>query len=81
MPRDGYEPHEASVPAGCSSTANGTCARFWVSTPAITTGTARTNLASKRPPDHDDQASPSLELPVQRRKVLDGVINEYYRAA
>jgi putative transposase len=35
----------------------------------------------QRPPDHDDRASPSLELPVQRRKVLGGVINEYYRAA
>ena len=35
----------------------------------------------QRPPDHDDRASPSLELPVQRRKVLGGMINEYYRAA
>jgi len=35
----------------------------------------------QRPPDHDGQASPPLDLPVQRRKVLDGVINEYYRAA
>jgi putative transposase len=35
----------------------------------------------QRPPHHDDQASPSLVLPVQRRKVLGGVINEYYRAA
>jgi putative transposase len=35
----------------------------------------------QRPPDHDDRASPSPELPVQRRKVLSAVINEYYRAA
>lgn len=35
----------------------------------------------QRPPDHDDRASPSLKLPVQRREVLGGVINEYYRAA
>jgi hypothetical protein len=35
----------------------------------------------QRPPDHDDQASPPLNLPVQRRKVVCGVINEYYRAA
>jgi putative transposase len=35
----------------------------------------------QRPPDHDDQASVPLDLPVLRRKVLGGVINEYYRAA
>jgi putative transposase len=35
----------------------------------------------QRPPDHDDQASAPLDLPVQRRKVLGGVINEYHRAA
>ena len=35
----------------------------------------------QRPPDHDDQAGVPLDLPVQRRKVLGGVINEYYRAA
>ena len=35
----------------------------------------------QRPPDHDGQASPPPDLPVQRRKVLGGVINEYYRAA
>ena len=35
----------------------------------------------QRPPDRDCQASPPLDLPVQRRKVLNGVINEYYQAA
>jgi putative transposase len=37
----------------------------------------------QRPPDQDDQASDGgpLNLPVQRRNVLGGVINEYYRAA
>jgi transposase InsO family protein len=35
----------------------------------------------QRPPDQDNQASVPLDLPVQRRKVLGGVINEYYRAA
>jgi putative transposase len=31
----------------------------------------------QRPPDHDEMAV----APVQRRKVLGGVINEYHRAA
>jgi putative transposase len=35
----------------------------------------------QRPPDQDDQAGVPLDLPVRRRKVLGGVINEYYRAA
>ena len=35
----------------------------------------------QRPPDHDDQAGVPLNLPVLRRKVLGGVINECYRAA
>ena len=35
----------------------------------------------QRPLDQDDQATTPLDLPVQRRKVLGGVINEYYRAA
>jgi putative transposase len=35
----------------------------------------------QRPPDQDGQVTPPLDLPVQRRKVLGGVINEYYQAA
>jgi len=35
----------------------------------------------QRPPDRNDEASPPLDWPVQRRKVLGGVINEYYQAA
>jgi len=35
----------------------------------------------QRPPDQDCHASPPLDLPVRRRKVLNGVINEYYQAA
>ena len=35
----------------------------------------------QRPPDQDDQAGVPLDLPVQRRKVLGGVINEYHQAA
>ena len=35
----------------------------------------------QRPPGQDGQVSPPLDLPVQRRKVLGGVISEYYQAA
>jgi len=35
----------------------------------------------QRPPDQSGQAGAPLDLPVQRRKVLGGMINEYYRAA
>jgi DNA-directed RNA polymerase specialized sigma24 family protein len=33
------------------------------------------------PPDQETQATAPLNLPVRRRKVLDGVISEYYQAA
>jgi hypothetical protein len=35
----------------------------------------------QRPPDQSGQVSVPLDLPVHRRKVLGGLINEYYRAA
>jgi putative transposase len=35
----------------------------------------------QRPPDHDTQVILPLDASVQRRKILGGVINEYYRAA
>jgi len=35
----------------------------------------------QRPPDQVGQPDPPLNLPVQRREVLGGVINEYYQAA
>ena len=35
----------------------------------------------QRPPDQDDQARVPQDRPVQRRKVLGGLINEYYHAA
>ena len=57
------------------------CARPWESSAAITTATAPHQSRQQRPRGHHDQPSPPLDLPVQRRKVLGGVINEYYRAA
>jgi hypothetical protein len=35
----------------------------------------------QRPPDSDEPVVTSLDAPIRRRKVLGGVINEYYRAA
>ena len=35
----------------------------------------------QRPPDHDDQVAIPLDLPIRRRQILSGVINEYYRAS
>jgi len=37
--------------------------------------------SSPGPPDQKAQVSALLNLPIQRRKVLGGVINEYYQAA
>jgi putative transposase len=34
----------------------------------------------QRPPDQDEPIVVPLDAPVQRRKVLGGVINEYHRA-
>ena len=33
------------------------------------------------PPDHDEMVVTPPDAPVQRRKVLGGVINKYYQAA
>jgi putative transposase len=35
----------------------------------------------QRPPDQETQTTAPLNLPVRRRKVLGGVISEYYQAA
>jgi hypothetical protein len=35
----------------------------------------------QRPPDHDGPVVVPLDAPVQQRKVLGGVINQYHRAA
>jgi hypothetical protein len=34
---------------------------------------------NQRPPDHDEPVVVPLAVPVQRRKVLGGLINEYHR--
>jgi transposase InsO family protein len=36
---------------------------------------------NQRPPDHDEPVVVPVAAPVQRRKILGGVINEYHRAA
>ena len=36
---------------------------------------------NQRPPDHEEPAVVPLDAPVQRRKLLGGVVNEYHRAA
>jgi len=35
----------------------------------------------QRPPGHSGQPDTPLSLPVRRREVLGGIINEYYQAA
>jgi putative transposase len=35
----------------------------------------------QHPPDQDTQTTAPLNLPVRRRKILGGVISEYYHAA
>ena len=35
----------------------------------------------QRPPDQESQVSVPLDMPVQQRKVLGGLINDYYQAA
>jgi putative transposase len=35
----------------------------------------------QRPPDQETQTTAPLNLPVRRRKVIGGVISEYYQAA
>src|ERR1700722_12665527 len=42
---------------------------------------APNRISEPHTPDQDCQASPPLDLPVQRRKVLNGVIDEYHQAA
>ncbi len=80
-PKDGYAPHEPSAPTGCSSTANTTFYRSWASKPGITNGTGPISPASNGRPTRKTKSAFPLDLPVQQRKVLGDVINEYYQAA
>jgi hypothetical protein len=59
---------------------DGTFGRSPASTPPITTGTGPSvpPATTTRP---SGQVSAALDLSAQRRKVLGGLINEYYRAA
>jgi len=67
----------------CSSSANATCALFFASTSSTTTDSGRIwRWTSTRLSPHPPEPTPTLGfgavLPQQR---LDGLINEYYRAA
>ena len=57
----------------------------WLSSVAPSATATETIAATRRPRLVTkviwSQANPPLDLPVQRRKVLGGVINEYYEAA
>ena len=81
MPRDGYAPHEQSAPTGCSSTANGHLRSVLGKYVGHYNGHRPDQSREQRPPDRDDQARVPLDLPVERRKVLGGMINEYFYAA
>ena len=60
--------------------ANGTFYRSWASTPGSYNQHRPHQSRQQRPADHDGRADVPLDLPVQRRKVLGGVISEYYQA-
>jgi len=64
---------------------HGTYGQFWTSTLRTITSTARTEPRNLRPPD-SAEASPAAitdlpPAPIQRRKVLGGLIHQYQRAA
>ncbi len=62
-------------------TVNGTCARSWVSTPGHYIGHRPHQSRQQRPPDLDTSVVVPLTSPVQRRKILSGVIASTTRAA
>jgi hypothetical protein len=69
MPKDGYAPREPSARSVLGEYAG------------HHNGHRPHQSRQQRSPGQDDQVGVPLDLPVQRRKVLGGVINEYYRAA
>jgi putative transposase len=57
------------------------CERSCGPTPGHYNGHRPHQSRNQRPPDHDEMVVVPLAAPVQRRKVLGSVIDEYYRVA
>jgi hypothetical protein len=79
-----------NLPGSASTSArrpcDGSCAAATARLPAIWTPPGGHSYRphqsrQQRPPDHDKPVVVPLTAPVQRQKILGGIINEYYRAA
>jgi putative transposase len=85
MRKGSYAPSAPNAPTGCSSPANGTCARSCPSTSSTTTPGAATkgHDMSLRAPDDSPNTIPLPPPPDQIRPkpVLGGLINQYQTAA
>jgi hypothetical protein len=80
LSRLGTQPTGHSPPLRGSRAANGTCGPSSASFTGHYNGHRPHQSRQQRPPDQEGQVSVPLDLPVQRRNVLGGVINEYHRA-
>jgi putative transposase len=58
-----------------------TCGLCCGLTPGSYNGHRPHQSRQQRLPDHNEQVVIPLDAPVQHRKILGGVINEYHRAA
>lgn len=74
----GFPRFAASAPTDCSSTANDICATYSGFTSRTTTNTALTVRDTGAPPVRPVNLT---DVRVHRRKILNGLINEYKRAA